>query len=103
MDLTCEQCTTAFTSSPSRHSRFCSPACFDDHRRLPVRMCEQCGILPVKKGAERFCSNKCAFEARRTTWDRTCPQCGGTFRRDRMKATFCSTDCQHQASRRLGY
>lgn len=103
MDLTCEQCTTAFTSAPSRQRRFCSPACFDDHRRLPLRMCEYCGILPMKKGSERFCSNECAAGARRTTPDRTCPQCGDTFRRDRMQAKFCSIECQHQASHRLDY
>jgi hypothetical protein len=73
--------------------------------RLPSRDCETCGksFQPMREKADtRFCSLRCAGEARRADIpERACEQCGTVFRplSGNADAKFCGKKCADAAKR----
>lgn len=81
-----------------------------DRRRLlpahaPARACERCSAVfsPAKASVGRFCSLRCAYQARTVTRAPIgCPSCGSAFTPTRAQAkgggeSFCSKSCRDAA------
>lgn len=65
MDMTCNQCGTAYSKPPSRmgRSKFCSRECANESKRLATVPCMECGepARPDRKSRPRqFCSRLCS-------------------------------------------
>ena len=59
-------------------------------------VCEVCGKTyeAFTNGvSHRFCSQKCADQARKTSITKTCAYCGKTFQTSRNRIQFCSKSC----------
>lgn len=77
------------------------------NRETREYLCDHCGQPYSSRsihGQERFCSKRCNVAARRASGvddeDRTCAQCGATFRVNRYsKSECCSRSCGMKRSR----
>lgn len=94
----CERCTTPFTL---RHAttRFCSRVCYDAGRAVPVRICQQCGIAPVKTREAKYCSPACAVSAIPRLPSIPCGMCGTVFKQTKMSRKYCTLACAGAAIR----
>lgn len=59
------------------------------------RVCAQCGKswMATRRFQNRYCSYECSGKAGRTVEDRSCPQCGGSFRPKHKNAVYCGAAC----------
>lgn len=98
----CEVCASDFYAPRNRpEARFCSRRCKGVASRAAFA-CEVCGTeaYGFNNLNKRWCSQKCALEARRTGQHKVCQQCGSTFyvtksRVDKGQGQFCSITCHN--------
>lgn len=99
--LTCPECGIRFTTIPSEHKRgrlYCSKKCYlQAHARIQ-KSCERCGkAFQSKRRTAKYCSLKCAGNARQGRKASVCEFCGTTFSVP-LSATlagrrYCSKKC----------
>jgi hypothetical protein len=66
-----------------------------------MRVCEECGLTPLKKGRSKYCSFKCMGEARNSGATITCQQCSKVVKvwpKQAATKKFCSRSCQTAAT-----
>ena len=85
----------------SKNQVYCSKRCQKEASKF-MKVCEACGHTFRGKPEQRFCSLRCAHDARTDkSLERICPECGHTFKRRRRTQTYCSRTCWRKAWNRL--
>lgn len=106
----CQQCGQIFVKQRGTKGKYCSRSCYHKslkgktpHNYNPITVvCQTCGnnfvIEEYRLGTAKFCSYKCAGQARSTKIHNTCKNCGKIFKSipSQAKAKFCSHRCQGQ-------
>lgn len=104
----CRSCGAGFSRYPSQlrsNGSYCSVACANrGHRASPaVVVCGQCGKsrlgAPCVVGRLRYCSPRCANQAKRRLSGRKCDQCGAEFQPLKSSNRYCSLRCMGAAKR----
>lgn len=100
----CDTCGKLY--QPDRISgRFCAEKCKRAFFRyvLPPRPCERCGarfVAPDSNPKQRFCCNRCSYDARVPTLSaRSCASCSKTFQPRRDEQQTCGKACGYALRR----
>lgn len=97
--MICKYCGTPFHKVPSKRTDYCSAKCYNHAHRIDL-ICHICGktfsrsVAYAKNTGGKYCSKRCAGEARAVEHKYRCEVCGKEFVGEANGRKFCSINCR---------